>query len=88
VGLEIFQHIEQSILDVWIAGELSEAEMRRAFARNWSEDWKAHLDVVINVERYSSGRGWRAPGYQEASELRSLPPNRLFFNVVSQAHML
>ncbi len=39
VGLEMFQHIEQSILDAWVAKALSEDEMRRAFARNWSEDW-------------------------------------------------
>jgi hypothetical protein len=36
VGLEMFQHIEQSILDAWVAQALSEEEMRRAFARNWS----------------------------------------------------
>ena len=47
VGLEMFQHIEQSILDVWIAQELSEAEMRRAFARNWSEDWNLYRDIFL-----------------------------------------
>jgi len=39
VGLEMFQHIEQSILDAWVARQLSEDEMRRAFARNWSGEW-------------------------------------------------
>jgi uncharacterized iron-regulated protein len=29
VGLEMFQHIEQSILDAWVAKALSEEEMRR-----------------------------------------------------------
>ncbi len=47
VGLEMFQHIEQSILDAWIAKELSEEEMRRAFARNWSEDWHLYRDIFI-----------------------------------------
>jgi uncharacterized iron-regulated protein len=47
VGLEMFQYIEQSILDAWIAQELSEAEMRRAFARNWSEDWNLYRDIFL-----------------------------------------
>jgi uncharacterized iron-regulated protein len=47
VGLEMFQHIEQSILDVWVAGELSEDEMRRAFARNWSPDWHSYRDIFL-----------------------------------------
>ncbi len=47
VGLEMFQHIEQSILDAWIAQALSEAEMRRAFARNWSEDWNLYRDIFL-----------------------------------------
>ncbi|WP_419658085.1 conserved uncharacterized protein, DUF399 [Desulfosarcina variabilis str. Montpellier] len=47
VGLEMFQHIEQSILDAWIARALSEAEMRRAFARNWSEDWGLYRDIFL-----------------------------------------
>ena len=47
VGLEMFQHIEQSILDAWVAKELSEEEMRRAFARNWSEDWYLYRDIFM-----------------------------------------
>ena len=47
VGLEMFQHFEQSILDVWVAQELSEEEMRRAFARNWSEDWNLYRDIFL-----------------------------------------
>jgi uncharacterized iron-regulated protein len=47
VGLEMFQHIEQSILDAWVAKELSEEEMRRAFARNWSEDWHLYGDIFM-----------------------------------------
>jgi uncharacterized iron-regulated protein len=46
VGLEMFRHIEQSVLDAWIAQELSEDEMRRAFARNWSQDWYL-LDIFL-----------------------------------------
>jgi uncharacterized iron-regulated protein len=47
VGLEMFQHIEQSILDAWVAQELSEEEMRRAFARNWSQDWHLYQDIFL-----------------------------------------
>ena len=47
VGLEMFQHIEQSILDAWVTKELSEEEMRRAFARNWSDDWNLYRDIFL-----------------------------------------
>jgi uncharacterized iron-regulated protein len=47
VGLEMFQHIEQSVLDAWVARELSEYEMRRAFARNWSQDWDLYRDIFL-----------------------------------------
>jgi uncharacterized iron-regulated protein len=47
VGLEMFQHIEQSILDAWVAKALSEDEMRRAFARNWSQDWHLYRDIFL-----------------------------------------
>ena len=47
VGLEMFQHIEQSVLDAWVAQELSEYEMRRAFVRNWSQDWDLYRDIFL-----------------------------------------
>ena len=47
VGLEMFQHIEQSILDAWVAQALSEEEMQRAFARNWGNDWHLYRDIFI-----------------------------------------
>jgi uncharacterized iron-regulated protein len=47
VGLEMFQHIEQSVLNAWVARELSEAEMRRAFVRNWSQDWYLYRDIFL-----------------------------------------
>jgi uncharacterized iron-regulated protein len=47
VGLEMFQHIEQSVLDAWVAQELSEDEMRRAFARNWGQDWYLYRDIFL-----------------------------------------
>ena len=47
VGLEMFQHIEQSVLDAWVDRELSEYEMRRAFVRNWSQDWDLYRDIFL-----------------------------------------
>ena len=47
VGLEMFQHIEQSVLDAWVAGELSENGMRRAFARNWGPNWHLYRDIFL-----------------------------------------
>lgn len=47
VGLEMFQHIEQSILDAWVAKALSEEEMRRAFARNWGQDWHLYREIFM-----------------------------------------
>jgi len=47
VGLEMFQHIEQSVLDAWVARELSEYEMRRAFDRNWSQGWDLYRDIFL-----------------------------------------
>ncbi|MGD9331732.1 MAG: ChaN family lipoprotein, partial [Desulfobacterales bacterium] len=53
VGLEMFQHIEQSILDAWVAQALSEEEMRRAFARNWGNDWHLYRDIFIYCRKRS-----------------------------------
>ena len=47
VGLEMFQYIEQSVLDAWVAQELSEYEMRRAFVRNWGQDWPLYRDIFL-----------------------------------------
>ena len=87
VGLEMFQHIEQSILDAWVAKELSEEEMRRAFARNWSEDWYLYRDIFmycrdrnipmigLNVPR-SITRKVAREGFEALSpeEIGKLPP--------------
>ena len=47
VGLEMFQTAEQSVLDAWVAGQLSENDMRGAFARNWGEDWHLYKDIFL-----------------------------------------
>jgi uncharacterized iron-regulated protein len=45
VGLEMFQQRDQSILDRWVAGELPEKEMIRAFERNWGPSWALYRPI-------------------------------------------
>lgn len=47
VGLEMFQHRDQAVLDAWTAGGMDEAAMRAAFARNWSLDWGLYRDIFL-----------------------------------------
>jgi len=47
VGLEMFQRLEQNVLDRWIAGSLAEADMVQAFSRNWSIAWEAYRDIFV-----------------------------------------
>lgn len=47
VGLEMFQRRDQPVLDAWVAGNLDEAAMREAFARNWSLDWDLYRDIFL-----------------------------------------
>jgi uncharacterized iron-regulated protein len=45
VGLEMFQHREQQILDDWVVGNLSESDMAKAFARNWDASWPLYSPI-------------------------------------------
>lgn len=47
VGLEMFQYVEQSVLDAWVNREVSEDFMRQAFARNWNNDWPLYRDIFM-----------------------------------------
>ncbi|WP_028571136.1 ChaN family lipoprotein [Desulfonatronum lacustre] len=47
VGLEMFQHHEQHILDNWVAGTIPEPEMVQAFTRNWGVQWPAYRNIFI-----------------------------------------
>lgn len=51
VGLEMFQHREQKILDDWLAGSLSEREMAEAFARNWDASWPLYSSIFEYCRR-------------------------------------
>jgi uncharacterized iron-regulated protein len=47
VGLEMFQHREQAVLDRWVAGGMSEDGMREAFLRNWGVEWPAYREIFL-----------------------------------------
>lgn len=47
VGLEMFQHRDQQVLDDWVAGKIPEREMIQAFTRNWGVMWTAYRDIFI-----------------------------------------
>ncbi|MFP4070505.1 MAG: ChaN family lipoprotein [Desulfovibrionales bacterium] len=47
VGLEMMQHRDQKALDRWVAGELSEEEFQRIFARNWGMMWPLYRDIFL-----------------------------------------
>lgn len=52
VGLEMFQQRDQGVLDAWIAGEISEQELRQAFARNWDEAlWSVYKPIFEYARR-------------------------------------
>lgn len=47
VGLEMFQRREQPVLDRWVAGGLTEADMAHEFFRNWNIEWEAYRDIFV-----------------------------------------
>lgn len=87
VGLEMFQHMDQDILDAWVAGALKEDEMRSAFERNWGRNWHLYRHIFLycrdqaipmvglNVPR-SITRKVAARGFESLTreEMGKLPP--------------
>lgn len=87
VGLEMFQHREQQVLDKWVAGSLSESDMAKAFARNWGESWPLYRPIFeyarqeqipligLNVPREITRQVARQ-GFSSLSreQLKELPP--------------
>ena len=65
VGLEMFQRREQPVLDRWIAGGMTEEEMREAFLRNWGVEWPAYRDVFL----YCRDRGIPMAGLNVPREI-------------------
>ncbi len=87
VGLEMFQHREQKVLDDWLAGSLSESGMAEAFARNWDASWPLYRSIFeycrreripmigLNVPREITRQVARQ-GFSSLSpeQLKELPP--------------
>jgi uncharacterized iron-regulated protein len=88
IGLEMFPKESQSILDRWIAGEISPADFMRSFELNWGYPWSLYTEIfmfaqenkipliALNIPRHIS-RKVRESGFSSLSEkdLELLPPN-------------
>jgi uncharacterized iron-regulated protein len=47
VGLEMFQHRDQAMLDRWVQGEIPEEEFRSVFQRNWGYGWDSYREIFL-----------------------------------------
>ena len=47
IGVEMFRKDNQEALDKWVAGELSEAEFREVYHRNWGVSWSQYRDIFL-----------------------------------------
>lgn len=47
IGLEMFQSDNQSQLDDWVEGRMTEQNFKAVFARNWSYDWSLYREIFI-----------------------------------------
>jgi uncharacterized iron-regulated protein len=47
IGLEMFQSDNQSQLDDWIEGRITEQSFKAVYARNWSYDWSLYREIFI-----------------------------------------
>lgn len=53
VGLEMIQAREQAALDAWVAGTLSETDMREVFVRNWGNSWELYEPIFEYCREHS-----------------------------------
>lgn len=47
VGIEMFPHHDQDVLDAWVGGSLDEDALRAAFARNWGMAFELYRDIFV-----------------------------------------
>jgi len=48
IGLEMFQLDNQQVLDKWVAGQLPEAQLVRAYQTNWRNlNWTLYRDIFV-----------------------------------------
>lgn len=47
IGLEMFRREGQTVLNQWVAGELSEGEFEKIYLDNWNFPWSLYRDIFI-----------------------------------------
>lgn len=47
VGIEMFPHHDQDVLDAWVGGSLDETALREAFALNWGMAFELYRDIFV-----------------------------------------
>jgi uncharacterized iron-regulated protein len=52
IGLEIFRRDNQTNLDRWVAGELSEREFQKIYYKNWNYPWPLYRDIFLYARKY------------------------------------
>ena len=52
IGLEIFRRDNQTNLDSWVAGELSEREFQKIYYKNWNYPWPLYRDIFLYARKY------------------------------------
>ena len=52
IGLEMFRRDNQTNLDRWVAGELSEREFQKIYHKNWNYPWPLYRDIFIYARKH------------------------------------
>ena len=52
IGLEMFRRDNQTNLDRWVAGELSEREFQKIYYKNWNYPWPLYRDIFLYARKY------------------------------------
>ena len=52
IGLEMFRRDNQTNLDRWVTGELSESEFQEIYYKNWNYPWPLYRDIFLYARKY------------------------------------
>ena len=52
IGLEMFRRDNQTNLDRWVAGDLSEGEFQKIYYKNWNYAWPLYRDIFLYAKKY------------------------------------
>jgi uncharacterized iron-regulated protein len=47
IGMEMFGNHSQKDLDRWVAGESSEADLKKVYYRDWNYDWQLYAPILL-----------------------------------------